>query len=143
MDTLLTIQQVAERTGLSTHTLRYYERIGLIRPVGRAPSGHRQYSASDVGWLDFLRCLRSTGMPVREVKRYAELFAEGDSTLAERRALLEAHRRRIEENIRELTSSLEAIKYKIASYAELEAQAVGDADHAPDETDRSLTPVVN
>jgi DNA-binding transcriptional MerR regulator len=135
MDTSLTIQQVAERTGLSTHTLRYYERIGLIHPVGRAASGHRQYSASDVGWLDFMRCLRSTGMPIREVKRYAELFAQGESTLAERRALLEAHRRRIEDNLRALSQNLEAIKYKIAYYEELEAQAVGQAQHAADAAD--------
>ncbi len=137
MDTHLSIQQVAERTGLSTHTLRYYERIGLIHPVGRASSGHRQYSASDVGWLDFMRCLRSTGMPIREVKRYAELFAEGDRTLTERRALLEAHRRRIEESMRELAKDLDAIKYKIAYYEQLEAQAVGEVQvqHATDAAD--------
>jgi DNA-binding transcriptional MerR regulator len=135
MDTLLTIQQVAERTGLSAHTLRYYERIGLIHPVGRAASGHRQYSVSDVGWLDFMRCLRSTGMPIREVKRYAELFAQGDSTLAERRALLEAHRRRIEDDLRELSRNLEAIKYKIAYYTELEAQAMGEVQTISDAAD--------
>ncbi|RPJ01327.1 MAG: MerR family transcriptional regulator [Chloroflexi bacterium] len=131
MDTLLTIQQVVERTGLTAHTLRYYERIGLIRPVGRAASGHRQYSAADVGWLDFMRCLRSTGMPIREVKRYAELFAQGDSTLADRRALLENHRRRIEDNLRELSKSLDAIKYKIATYQELEAQAIDRFQQVP------------
>ncbi len=100
-------------------------------------SGHRQYSESDVGWLDFMRCLRSTGMPIREVKRYAELFAQGDCTLAERRALLEAHRRRIEENIREWTHNLDAIKYKIAYYTELEAQATGEREvqHAADAAD--------
>jgi DNA-binding transcriptional MerR regulator len=80
-------------------------------------------------------------MPIREVKRYAELFAQGDSTLAERRALLEAHRRRIEDNLRALTQNLEAIKYKIAYYEELEAQAVGKvqavgkAQHAADAAD--------
>jgi DNA-binding transcriptional MerR regulator len=137
MDIYLTIQEVADRTGLSAHTLRYYERIGLIHPVDRASSGHRRYSASDVGWLDFMRCLRSTGMPIREVKRYAELFAEGDRTLAERRALLEAHRRRIEDDMRELAKNLDAIKYKIAYYEQLEAQAVGEAQvqHAIDAAD--------
>jgi DNA-binding transcriptional MerR regulator len=137
MDVYLTIQEVADRTGLSTHTLRYYERIGLIHPVDRASSGHRRYSASDVGWLDFMRCLRSTGMPIREVKRYSELFAEGDRTLAERRALLEAHRRRIEEDMRELAKNLEAIKYKIAYYDQLEAEALGEApvQHAIDAAD--------
>ena len=137
MDIYLTIQEVADRTGLSAHTLRYYERIGLIHPVDRASSGHRRYSASDVGWLDFMRCLRSTGMPIREVKRYAELFAEGDRTLAERRALLEAHRRRIEDDMRELAKNLDAIKYKIAYYEQLEAKALGEApvQHAVDAAD--------
>ena len=137
MDIYLTIQEVADRTGLSAHTLRYYERIGLIHPVDRASSGHRRYSASDVGWLDFMRCLRSTGMPIREVKRYSELFAEGDSTLAERRALLEAHRRRIEDDMRELAKNLDAIKYKIAYYEQLEAKALGEApvQHAVDAAD--------
>ncbi len=125
MDDLLTIQQVADKTGLSTHTLRYYEKIGLIQAVDRADNGHRRYSSGNVGWLDFLKCLRSTGMPVREVKRYAELYEEGDSTMTERRALLENHRERIEADLRELKANLEAIKYKIAYYQELEACAAG------------------
>ncbi len=88
-------------------------------------------------WEYVTRCLRSTGMPIREVKRYAELFAEGDRTLAERRALLEAHRRRIEESMRELAKDLDAIKYKIAYYEQLEAQAVGEVQvqHATDAAD--------
>jgi DNA-binding transcriptional MerR regulator len=123
MDDLLTIQQVAEKTGLSAHTLRYYEKIGLIQMVDRAHNGHRRYAPGDVGWLDFLKCLRSTGMPVREVKRYAELYAEGDATMTERRELLEAHRARIEADLRELMAHLDAITYKIAYYLDLEAQA--------------------
>ena len=131
MDTLLSIQEVAEMTGLTAHTLRYYERIGLIQPVDRAPSGHRRYSRGDVGWLEFLRCLRSTGMPVREVKRYGELYEEGDSTLTNRRALLENHRQRILDNIEQLTRNLKAIEYKIAYYRELEAQATdGEVEEA-------------
>lgn len=125
MNDLLTIQQVAEKTGLSTHTLRYYEKIGLIQAVDRAHNGHRRYSPNDVGWLDFLKCLRSTGMPVREVKRYAELFEQGDPTMTERRQLLETHRARIEADLHELTANLEAIKYKIAYYRELEQKASG------------------
>ncbi len=126
MTNLLTIQEVADKTGLSTHTLRYYEKIGLIQCVDRADNGHRRYSPNDVGWLDFLKCLRSTGMPVREVKLYAELYEEGDSTTTERRELLETHRARIEADLRELTANLEAIKYKIAYYQELEARASGE-----------------
>jgi DNA-binding transcriptional MerR regulator len=120
MDDKLTIQEAADLTGLSTHTLRYYERVGLIEAVGRAPSGHRAYSEADLGWLKFLKCLRSTGMPIREIKRYAELYAEGDGTVNERLALLEAHRERIRQNLDELTQNLEALDYKIAYYRQLE-----------------------
>ena len=123
MSDLLTIQQVADKTGLSAHTLRYYEKIGLIQAVDRAQNGHRRYSPGDVGWLDFLKCLRSTGMPVREVKRYSELFEDGDATLAERRELLETHRARIQADLRELMANLDAINYKIAYYQDLEADA--------------------
>jgi DNA-binding transcriptional MerR regulator len=127
MDEPLTIQQVVEKTGLSAHTLRYYEKIGLIQAVDRDDNGHRRYSSDDVGWLDFLKCLRSTGMPVRDVKRYAELYEAGDSTMTERRELLEAHRARIEADLRELEANLDAIAYKIAFYRELEAKAAGHA----------------
>jgi DNA-binding transcriptional MerR regulator len=69
----LTIAEAAERTGLTRHTLRYYERDGLMLGVGRAGSGHRRYSERDLGWIELITKLRATGMPIREVRRYAEL----------------------------------------------------------------------
>src|SRR3954452_8112909 len=89
----LTIAEAAERTGLSTHTLRYYERIGALRePPERAASGHRRYTDRDLDWITLLTRLRATGMPIATMLRYAELAREGDATAAERKALLVAHR---------------------------------------------------
>jgi len=106
---------------LSTHTLRYYERIGLIHPVERAASGHRRYSEQDVGWIEFLKKLRTTGMPVSEMKRYADLVWIGDQTVGARRALLEHHRARIEAMLRELNEDLAHINWKIDHYKDVEA----------------------
>src|SRR5690606_38983841 len=80
----LTIQQVAEATQLSEHTLRYYERIGLIHPISRADNGHRRYSPDDIGWIDFLTKLRAAGMTIQQMQAYAELQRRGDETLPER-----------------------------------------------------------
>jgi DNA-binding transcriptional MerR regulator len=116
----LTVQQVAERTGLSEHTLRYYERIGLIPPVGRASNGHRRYSQLDVDRIRFVRGLRSTGMPIAEAQRYTDLARQGKSTLSERLAILEAHRRRLREKVQEYGDLLQKLEYKTEHYRELE-----------------------
>ncbi len=88
----LSIAEAAEASGLSVHTLRYYERTGLLEPVRRNGSGHRRYRAADLERITFLTRLRATGMPIREVRRYAELMKAGEATNEERLALLEAHR---------------------------------------------------
>src|SRR5574340_1589499 len=90
--TSLTIQQVAGRTGLSEYTLRYYEHIGLIESVNRAENGHRRYTEGDIGWIEFLKCLRATGMPVAQMKDYADLTRSGDHTIGDRVNILEEHR---------------------------------------------------
>lgn len=117
MEAELTIQQAATKTGLSVHTLRYYERIGLIPPIDRAPNGHRRYTEHDVGWIAFLNKLRSTGMPIAKMKQYADLQRQGDDTRAERRALLEEHRREVKKRIQELEDNLVVIEYKIEHYS--------------------------
>jgi len=86
-----TIRSMADRCGMTAHTLRYYERVGLIQPVGRAHNGHRRYSEADEAWLHFLHCMRATSMPIREMQRYAQLRELGDATSLERRKLLEDH----------------------------------------------------
>jgi DNA-binding transcriptional MerR regulator len=112
----LTVQQSSEKTGLSAHTIRYYERIGLLPSVRRADNGHRRYSDDDIGWIEFVKCLRSTGMPISEMQSYVRLQKRGDASLADRLALLEKHRERIRGNIHQLNAFLERIEWKISYY---------------------------
>jgi DNA-binding transcriptional MerR regulator len=115
--TALTIAEAADQTGLTVHTLRYYERDGLmLHPVERAASGHRRYSEEDLGWIQMVTRLRATGMPIRDVRRYAALVREGDGNEAERLALLLAHRDVVERQLAEVTSHLRAIDHKVAFY---------------------------
>ena len=110
--------QVAEKTGFSLDTLRYYERIGLLS-VARTPGGQRQYAEDDIGWLEILRCLRDTGMPIQRMREYAELSRD-NSTVPERIALLEEHDREVEARIVELQAQRDHIRGKIAYYKTLD-----------------------
>ncbi|MEO0458164.1 MAG: MerR family transcriptional regulator [Cyanobacteria bacterium P01_A01_bin.114] len=116
----LTIQQVAKATGLSVHTLRYYERCDLIAPIHRARNGHRRYSAQDINWIKFLTKLRLTGMPIRQMQQYATLLREQPDAVQARRALLEAHRQTVLENLQQLQENLAVIDWKIQHYKEIE-----------------------
>jgi DNA-binding transcriptional MerR regulator len=111
------IGELAERSGFSAHTIRYYERIGLVPRVGRDQSKHRAYDASILTWLEFIGRLKTTGMPIREMRRYAELRSKGPSSNAERRKLLEAHRKRVRAHVADLQSCLAVLDKKIAGYA--------------------------
>jgi DNA-binding transcriptional MerR regulator len=115
----LTIQEAAQATGLSEHTLRYYERVGLIHPIDRGQNTHRRYSQDDVGWINFLTKLRATGMSIRDMQRYAELQRRGDETLAERVEMLKALRDKVEAHMDELNEHLKLIYYKIELYEKL------------------------
>jgi DNA-binding transcriptional MerR regulator len=119
MEEKFTIQQVADHTGLSVHTLRYYERIGLISQVDRASNGHRRYSEYDVGWIGFLMKLRATGMPIAKMQRYADLQRQGAATRYERLALLKAHRSKVKQRIEELGHHLAVIESKIGHYSQI------------------------
>lgn len=105
-------------TGLSADTLRYYEKAGLLLPVGRSSSGQRRYAAADLEWIAFLMRLRETGMSIADMQRYAELRARGDVSLAERLALLREHRTRLHERIRAPRASGRALDDKIKIYEE-------------------------
>ena len=119
VDTSLTIAQAAERLGLTPDTLRYYEKDGLLlRPVGRATSGHRRYHATDLRWIELVTRLRSTGMTIRDVRRYADLVRAGAGNEAERLALLHEHRRKVLAQLAEVQQHLGAIDYKIGIYTD-------------------------
>ena len=113
----LSISDAALATGLSPHTLRYYERAGLmLDPVERAPSSHRRYTEADIRWVTLLTRLRATGMPIRRIREYADLVRADDGNEAERLALLEAHREAVLEQLDAMRRNLDAIEHKIAVY---------------------------
>jgi DNA-binding transcriptional MerR regulator len=115
----LTIQEVSKATGLSAHTLRYYERIGLIHPIEREENTRRLYTEDDVGWIDFLLKLRATGMSIKQMQRYAELQRQGDATLPERVEMLKSLQRQVEAHMSELNENLKLICYKIELYGQI------------------------
>jgi DNA-binding transcriptional MerR regulator len=115
----LTIQEAAEATGLSAHTLRYYERIGLIHPINREENTRRCYTADDVGWIDFLLKLRATGMSIKDMQCYAELQRQGDLTLPQRVAMLKSLRDKVEAHIEEMNEHLKLIYYKVDYYSKV------------------------
>ncbi|MFC7976435.1 MerR family transcriptional regulator [Streptomyces cinereoruber] len=111
-----TISEVAALTGLTAHTLRWYERIGLMPHVDRSHTGQRRFTTRDLDWLAFVGKLRLTGMPVADMVRYAELVRAGDHTREERRELLEATRRNVLARVTELQETLAVLDVKIAHY---------------------------
>ena len=121
MEQILTIQQAAQSTGLSSHTLRYYERCGLIAPVGRSTTGHRRYSAADLQWIEFLNKLRLTGMPIRQMQKYATLVrSHPNSAFDQRQQILEVHREAVAAQIQQLQENLAVIDWKIQHYSTLQ-----------------------
>ena len=125
----LTIAEAAEQTGLTAHTLRYYERDGLMRtPVRRSASGHRAYDEADLAWISLISKLRATGMPIRDVKRYADLVRAGAGNEAERLELLRAHRERVLRQLDEVRDHLSAIDHKVELYERLTSSALQGVD---------------
>lgn len=120
MESFLGIDEAAKRTGLSAHTLRYYERIRLISPVPRAPGGQRRYAASDIAWIEFLLRLRTTNMPIGKMLAFAELRSAGDSTVPERRRMLETHLADVQAEIEAMRQAAQALEAKITHYRTLE-----------------------
>lgn len=120
MESHLSIDEVAKRTGLTAHTLRYYERIGLIAPIARAGGGQRRYAASDMAWIEFLLRLRTTNMPIGKMQTFARLRGAGDSTVPDRRQLLEEHLTDVLAEIEAMRHSAQALQAKIEYYRAFE-----------------------
>ncbi|RVU38106.1 MerR family transcriptional regulator [Hwanghaeella grinnelliae] len=125
------IGELGKRTGLSVHTIRYYERIGLLPPADRDASGQRDYDGSVLVWIGFLERLKTTGMPIREMLRYAELRTKGDHTGPERREILEMHRDRVRAHLADLQASLLVLDTKIDTYVDLEKRTRKHDDTRP------------
>lgn len=121
MESHLSITEVAAHTGLSAHTLRYYERAGLIAPVARAPGGQRRYAAADLEWIGFLLRLRETRMSIGQMQVFARLRGEGTASTAERRQMLETHLQEVEASIKAMQDAARALQAKIEHYRTLEA----------------------
>lgn len=120
------ISQVAEKFGLEPHTLRFYEKEGIVSP-GRTPSGIRTYTEEDVSQLETALCLKSTGMPLKEIKRYFQLVQEGDATLDQRLEIFTSHRERVIEGIAVMEKYLQKIDHKISWYQGFVAKKKGES----------------
>ncbi|MFD9609566.1 MerR family transcriptional regulator [Streptomyces sp. NPDC004290] len=131
----MSIGEVAERTGLTVHALRFYEREGLlVGPVRRTSGGRRRYTTMDVEWLQICVRLRESGMPLADLKRFAELVRQGQGNEAERLRLLDAHRQRVEGQIQALEECRSLITWKVAVYAEHLARGEAEGLWAPTTT---------
>ena len=116
----LGIGQVAERTGLSVHALRFYEREGILaNPVERDPGGRRLYREDDVEWLTVCIILRASGMPIPAVRRYTELVRQGAGNEKERLAIMRRHQDQVNAQIARLTECLDLINYKVGVYEDI------------------------
>ncbi len=120
MDKPLKISRASQLTGLSKHTLRYYEKIGLIESIKRAGDGHRYYTENDISWIEFLNRLRITGMQISRMKTFAHLRRKGNHTAGKRRMMLEDFKADLNERLSDLNKHLKAIEQKIGHYKELE-----------------------
>ncbi len=127
VSTGLSIGQVAERTGLSVHALRFYEREGILAdPVRRESNGRRVYSEDDVDWLEMCIKFRSSGMPLDTIRRYTELIRQGPGNEQDRLALLRSHQDHVTAQIQELTECLNVISHKVDIYSQHLSQGTAD-----------------
>ncbi|HSY30115.1 MAG TPA: MerR family transcriptional regulator, partial [Burkholderiaceae bacterium] len=112
----LSISEMAQRCGLTAHTLRYYERIGLIQSVARGTDGHRRYSPQDVDWISFINSMKEPGMSIQNMLEFTAWRRQGDSSMPQRRELLEQHTENVRAHIQELEAALAVLVDKVAFY---------------------------
>lgn len=111
-----TVKVVSQKTGVTPYTLRFYEKEGVLPHIQRDKNGVRIYSQDDIEWIECVQVLRSTGLPLKEIKEYVELYQGGDSTLARRKKLMSNQKEKVTEHINKLMKTLEKINYKMALY---------------------------
>jgi len=117
------ISEVSRQCDVPVDTLRYYERIGLLPPIDRSDSGIRDYSDLDVRRINFIKCMRNAGLPVKVLIRYYELVQQGDETIADRKAILVEEKENIKVQMAELQETLDLLDYKISHYESLVLKA--------------------
>ncbi|MDS0525411.1 MerR family transcriptional regulator [Clostridium sp. SHJSY1] len=115
----MTITEVSKKYKLSADTLRYYERVGLIPEVNRSKSGIRDYTEEDCRWVEFIKCMRSAGLPIEILIEYVTLFQKGDETVLARKELLVEQRKQLIEKMENMKKTLERLDYKIKVYEEI------------------------
>jgi DNA-binding transcriptional MerR regulator len=111
-----TINEVANKFGLSAHTLRFYDKEGLLPFIARNKSGNRTFTELDLNWVALICCLKDTGMPIKDIKQYSVWCTRGSGTIDARKTMLSAHRNQVLKQIDDLTNNLELIDSKIAIY---------------------------
>ena len=111
----MTIAEVAKRYGMTTDTLRYYERVGLLPAIGRTASGIRNYSESDCEWVSYIKCMRSAGVSVDTLVEYVRLCRQGPETIAARKQLLVEE---LNEVLRRLDKKLDGFEERMVKYEE-------------------------
>lgn len=121
MDETYSTKQMAAISGISVHTLRYYEKINLLLDIARDANGYRRFSQADVEWVGFLRQLKATGMPLAQMQLFAELRRQGDHTARQRREMLELHRLKVVGQIEKLHGCLTMIDFKIERHRQKES----------------------
>ena len=126
-----TTAKAAEKIGISAHTLRFYDKEGLLPNVGRDEHGNRRFTDNDLQWLSLLQCLKNTGMSLKDIKRFAKCTTIGDDTIDERLALLESQTENVKRQIAELKRSLNLLEYKLAFYQKAKALGSVEAVNLP------------
>lgn len=132
---MYSIQEVSQKTGLTAHTLRYYEKEGLLNGVERSQGGFRQYTDEDLERLGLICCLKNTGMSIQEIARFVQLTREGEHTLEERVELLREHRERVLARMEEMQRHLDKVTWKLNFFTEkLRAYEAGKKEKKEEES---------
>jgi len=113
------IGEVANLLGMSAHTLRFYDKEGLLPFVQKTSSGIRVFSDSDIEWLILINCLKGTNMPLKDIKKYIDLFLEGDETMPQRLEMLKEQKVKLDEQLKEMNGYMDKINYKVEYYEKL------------------------
>lgn len=114
------ISEVASHSGLSIHTLRFYEKEGLLTNISRNDSGRRVYSELDLIWIQWIQRLKSTGMSLEDIKKFSVLRSSGDSSITDRKNMLIAHAKKLKTDIQRLKDELDIVEYKVEAYQQKE-----------------------